>query len=428
MTDTEQEILSILETNTLFSGFSHKQLEEIIPLVKEVHYDANIFILREDHVSNEIYIIKQGEVELLKRSTEGERQKRSTDGAHLMRLTTLGVGQAIGETSLLGNAPHATSVRTLVPTTLYSICIEELKALSQEHASNTQLILKLTDLIRDVQLHTIEQSIHTRLISNVAQEISGRLRRTNLLAARSLKQELDYTKMRVAMGSFLINVLSVIAFYIFAFKSIEALAHSTMSTTVISIPLIFMFTVAVLVIMKSSGYPMSFYGLTFTDWKIAVKEAILYTLPCLVIILLVKIAVVNLFTNFQHLPIFDIGANIRTNSSEAINPIIPILIIMGYLILTPIQELLVRGALQSSLQEFLVGPNKTLWAIFISNLIFTMLHVHISLSLAAAVFIPGLLWGWLYARHKTLLGVSLSHLIIGGWSFFILGFQKILII
>jgi hypothetical protein len=31
------------------------------------------------------------------------------------------------------------------------------------------------------------------------------------------------------------------------------------------------------------------------------------------------------------------------------------------------------------------------------------------------VFVPGLFWGWLYLRHQTLVGVSVSHLLIGLW-------------
>lgn len=419
MIEANLEILTLLQKNNLFSGFSQKQLEEIIPLTQEIHFAADQDIIREGHASAELYIIKHGEVEVL---------KKTIDGVHTIRLTTLGAGEAVGETALLDNSSHSVSVRTLSPTTVLCISSDELKLLSQDQTTYTQLIIKLTDIIRDLQHHSSEHSIHSRLLSNIAVEISGRLRRTNQLTVRSLKQELDHSKMRVAMGYFLINILIAISIYIFAFKTIGLLAHSSISTTIISVPVILMFAGAILLIMKGSGYPLQFYGLTLEDWPKAIKDALLYTLPWLMGLILFKWMLINLLDPFQHLPLFEVGAHLNINHNETLNPAIPVLIIIGYLILTPIQELIARGALQSSLQEFLTGPNRIWWAIFISNLLFSMAHVHISLTFAAAVFIPGLFWGWLYSRHKTLLGVCLSHLIIGGWAFFILGYQKVLIV
>jgi len=43
------------------------------------------------------------------------------------------------------------------------------------------------------------------------------------------------------------------------------------------------------------------------------------------------------------------------------------------------------------------------------------LKLQISGILGVIVFLPGLFWGWLYSRHNSLLGVSISHLLIG-WS------------
>lgn len=419
MSETDVDTLTILQKNTLFSGFTQKQLEEIVPLIREVVFEKDDFIIREDYTTTDLFILKEGEVEVV---------KKADDATDLIRLTTLASGDAIGETALLDNTTHSVSMRALTPCVLLAISVEGLRALSVEQSSYTHLIIKLTELIRDVQQQANEGSIYSRLINNTALQVSGRLRRSNQLTAKSLKQELEYSQMRVAMGNFIINVLMVLALYIFAFKTIDLLARSNISTTFISVPVIIMFAGAVLLIMKGSGYPMSFYGLQKNNWQIAIKEALLYTIPWLLGLLLIKWLVVNTFTIFKDLPVIDMGASLNQSPHVTIeNLVIQVLIIIGYLVLTPIQELIARGALQSSFQQFLVGPNKVWWAIFISNLLFSMAHVHISLSLAAAVFIPGLFWGWLYSRHKTLLGVSVSHLIIGGWAFFVLGFQKILI-
>jgi membrane protease YdiL (CAAX protease family) len=90
-------------------------------------------------------------------------------------------------------------------------------------------------------------------------------------------------------------------------------------------------------------------------------------------------------------------------------------------VLVPLQELIARGLLQSSFEEFLTGKHKAYIAIFLSNLLFSVVHFHLSLNIALSVFFTGLAWGWSYSRHHTLVGVILSHQIIGVWALFILG-------
>jgi membrane protease YdiL (CAAX protease family) len=86
-----------------------------------------------------------------------------------------------------------------------------------------------------------------------------------------------------------------------------------------------------------------------------------------------------------------------------------------------VQELIVRGALQSSLEMFLTGPRRVKNAILVSGLLFAALHIHIGFVLALVAFVPGLFWGVLYARKRNLIGVTLSHIAVGVYAFFILG-------
>ncbi|MFQ6275716.1 CPBP family intramembrane glutamic endopeptidase [Coxiella burnetii] len=83
-----------------------------------------------------------------------------------------------------------------------------------------------------------------------------------------------------------------------------------------------------------------------------------------------------------------------------------------------------RGSLQSSFYHFLTGSvQKRRWyAIIVSNFLFSFTHLHLAYAFAYAVLLPGLFWGWLYSRHKTILGVAVSHILIGIWALFILGF------
>jgi membrane protease YdiL (CAAX protease family) len=72
--------------------------------------------------------------------------------------------------------------------------------------------------------------------------------------------------------------------------------------------------------------------------------------------------------------------------------------------------------------KFFVGPNNNFLAIVLSNLLFSITHLRISLSLAIFVFFVGCVWGWLYSRHQTIVGISVSHMILGIWSGLFMGF------
>ena len=93
----------------------------------------------------------------------------------------------------------------------------------------------------------------------------------------------------------------------------------------------------------------------------------------------------------------------------------------------PFQEFVVRGCLQGSLQEFLRGTYRQSVAVVGSNLIFAAFHLYLSLGFAVLTFVPGLLWGWLYRRHGTLVGVALSHVLVGLWAVFVVGIEGVLL-
>jgi len=72
-------------------------------------------------------------------------------------------------------------------------------------------------------------------------------------------------------------------------------------------------------------------------------------------------------------------------------------------------------SVQGCLQHMLSGRNATWRAILVSNAVFSISHQHLGLAYALLVFVPGLFWGWLYQRHRSLVGVCVSHVLIGLW-------------
>ncbi len=84
-----------------------------------------------------------------------------------------------------------------------------------------------------------------------------------------------------------------------------------------------------------------------------------------------------------------------------------------YALLVPVQELVARAVIQSSLMKIFSGRWMLLKAILLSNLMFSAFHLYLEMTFAIMTFIPGIFWGYLFAKQKGLLGVSISHIIIG---------------
>ncbi|MEL6188240.1 MAG: CPBP family intramembrane glutamic endopeptidase, partial [Myxococcota bacterium] len=53
--------------------------------------------------------------------------------------------------------------------------------------------------------------------------------------------------------------------------------------------------------------------------------------------------------------------------------------------------------------------------------LYASLHLYLGVSIALVVFIPGLLWSYLYYRSRSVLLVSASHLACGLFYLYVLG-------
>jgi len=93
-----------------------------------------------------------------------------------------------------------------------------------------------------------------------------------------------------------------------------------------------------------------------------------------------------------------------------------------YALLSFAQEY-VRAVTQGGLSFFYKTAGKPdRWkALIIANIVFAILHVHLSPVFAALAFIGGLLWGWVLQREQSYLAAAVSHVLIGTWIVFIIG-------
>jgi membrane protease YdiL (CAAX protease family) len=222
--------------------------------------------------------------------------------------------------------------------------------------------------------------------------------RTRLAAARA---ELELASARAEFGNLFAAVLFVLFVYFIALQLVQrAPAYKSAVNSAVT----FGFTAVLVHLMRSSRYPLRTFGMTLLGWRRSLVESVVATLPVLVVLLLARLAVRDAVSPDR--PVFLMELDLR---------------FFAYPVIVPLQEVMLRGAVQTTLQRFLIGRGATARAIVLTSMFFGLTHMHISLAMTAVTIVLGALWGVLYARHGTLLGATVSHLLIGMFGFALWG-------
>jgi len=312
---------------------------------------------------------------------------------------------------------------------------EVLNLLSLSNLENTvelgQVIEPTTLLVLDMQALRklkIFQPIYNSLLKNAAHHFSERLQHTeevlyntNTVAMKSIERQLEEAKLRVLFGMFVVRMLIILCVYTLSLRGLEILKVDFGDPTIVSTSMMIIVSLFVYNAMMKTQLPLSEFGITTIDWKQSIIEGIIFAFLLFLAMLLIKWSVISFIPEYHSLPLFDFNTGI--NSAMQVTSWKQFSIMLIYILFAPVQEFLVRGGLQGSLHNFLTGTeHKRIWlSIIISNLIFMTFHTHISPLFSLLALIPGIAWGFLYARHRTLIGVTISHIIVGVTVIFLLG-------
>lgn len=370
------------DKNSLFHGLKKSQVDRFLQLAEQVHVDKNTKIINEGMYEPFFYYIIEGTLRIVKNSGIKEHE-----------IASLGEGESVGEMVLIDNEPRSASVISDTPCTLYRFDLGKLMAVPE-----------LSQVIK-------------RLRKNIHQKIASRFRLTNKVTLQALIN-------KYIMSVFFMRLVILLAMYTLSLNLIEKSKIFVSNTTLLSAGLIIIFAVVLGAIIKKSGYPYSFYGLTLENSLSDCREAVVFTLPLLAIIVLIKWLAINFVPSLHQYPLFDITASFESSLDFTWTGYF--IFMFMYALFCPIQQFVVRGCVQSPLQFLLEGTAQSVkWkAIFVSNILFASVHSHTSFGFAVFSFIPGIFWGWLYARQRSLVGVSLSHIMLGVWAVFIVGFEN----
>ncbi|CAM4377758.1 MAG: hypothetical protein LEGION0398_MBIBDBAK_00140 [Legionellaceae bacterium] len=121
--ENQDDILAVLRNCAIFNELSDNQIERIVPHLYQVYYHSGSFIIQQGELGTELFIIKQGSVEVLKKINQ-------TGKFH--RLTSISSSEVFGELAIIDNGYRSASIRAIQPTTLLVLSAAALQTLDSE--------------------------------------------------------------------------------------------------------------------------------------------------------------------------------------------------------------------------------------------------------------------------------------------------------
>ncbi len=372
---------------SLFKGLPIDDLRAIYQISKKVELNAGERLLREGDPADDLFFILEGSLEISKHDSQNNEN---------LIIATVCDGDSIGEIGLLNREPRSASAKAITPCHLRKI--------------------SYIDLLRTVDQNPKLNSFFHQLASNV----SLRLRRTTDTVVEALQAKVDEYKTRNQMGYYLIILITGFCALTFSIPELRASLATARASAYISIPLVIVLGLTAIFTRRWLKIPYRSFGITLDHWKQSLFEGFVFTIPVIAIITFMKWLAIQYIPSFAGNPLFNPFFLINDPALQTFKQ--AFMLSFYYVLFIPIQELTVRGGLQSLMERFLIGKHKVAISIVISSLMFASVHVIMSVFLAFLVFFAGLYFGWLYSRTHNLISPIIAHSMLGVWGLSILGF------
>ncbi len=382
--------------NPLFASLSRQQVRLVLPHIKHKKFRSGRVILSEGSRNpGKIYIIMDGQVALTKEGLSPiESQPTSYELGILRR------GEIFGEMSFVDGKPSAVSFVT-----------------------KTDAVLAVVDLSASRRRSTTRR-LRDVVVGKLRHHLTRHADESVTLRVNSLQLENEFAAYRNGVGHIVVATLCLLSVYTLTLSfmpNFKSLAHANF---VLSPIVILLFGLCFVPIIATSGFPLRFFGLSLDNWRSALALSMRASLLFLLLFVAAKWILINTSESFAGVPLID-SADVEVSGRPVPMTAWYWLALTIYVLLTPLQEFVARSGIQAPLYAFLHGSEaKRRWfSILASNLVFAAAHAHISLAFAVAAFLPGMLWGWIFAKTNSLLAATASHLLVGGAGMFLLGIE-----
>lgn len=270
---------------------------------------------------------------------------------------------------------------------------------------------KIDNVLRDKDIKeedaTFVESLGLMTVKLEAHEMALNSTIKNLSSKNRALAEL--IKNRELFSTIFVGLFLSISLYIFLLFIANALHYkSNYSPRIVEL----IFLITCFVIVKKSKFPLSFFGFTLHGAMKSIK----YMLPSTMVICIVMVVMkyVCIQTGVK-------GLDGTLFCGEYFN-----MLLVLYAPVVVAQDFLSKGVIQTVIEHVLAGRHAKVWAIITASGLFGLVHIQLSVGIAIASFVFGVYWGVVYIKSRTLIGVSISHLLIGNLAY-LLGFWSYLL-
>jgi len=385
---SSRSFVRLFEQNPLFEGLRDHERDALKPLCVLRHYAPGETLIAEGTRDRNLYVLESGSARVMKSVARG---------GVLHELRIVHEGETVGEMKLAGIELATASVVAIDGVDAW--CLDVGPLLDGE----------------------CDPAVRGAVLANVARILAGRVRSSSEVAAEAIQSKLEQSEARESAGRFIVYLFAIMSGYALFIAVLNELRPESRPRQVwLSAMVILGACVPIAAMLRSSPYAAASYGLTLHGWRTVTRQAVLYTLPALAALLIAKLLWVTVGGSRE--PLFRYDAIFGDGPFQLGTWLLGVFV---YVALTPVQEFFARSGLQGSLQKFIPrADGRTNWtAILLANLIFASAHTYLGARFLLAAFVPGLFWGWLYEKQRSLLGVSISHALVGVWALFVLGVQ-----
>jgi len=351
----------MLNGHVLAKGLSRKQVDTLSSCLERKKCEPGASIMEEHKSYGCIFFIEKGAVSIIKTDPKT---------GYEFSIAELGEKEYFGEMSFLSEKdPASASVRAKEAT--------EVWVLRKEAAENL--------------------SLYQQLAINIARCQMGRIRSLTERYVESLSEQLGRAKVSKNFG-----MLFIVTILLFALQPfVKTHSHSpALEQILYSWGFLILYLLPFVYLLWRMKYPLSTYGVTIKGWQKSAVEG------------LIAAAVISpifiLFTHFTKPggPLFSFS-----HFNDFSTPLV-VVYFVSYIPSSYIQEFIARGVIQGSLQRFMYESHFTV-PIFVAAMVFGVCHIHKGLELALFTFMLSFILGFLYYRHQTLIGVTITHYFLG---------------
>lgn len=372
-----------LQHSPLYAGLDPAEVDRIVRAQPARSYAAGELVIAEGAANDRIFVVEAGEMGVW---------KGPVGAIGGMKVAVLQAGDCFGEMSVLRSQPTTASLVAVTNATAREIDVRHLAG--DNGAGGGRVALNLARILVDRLTRGTEA-----LQAKHADEMRANARLMSAL---------------MMVG----RTLVALSFYVFLLPLAAWLKPVLPSDSLISFSVIIGLGIMTWTYQRHSGLPRLDFGLSFARWPRQVARGVMWTLPWLVL------AVLGKWIWIQANP----GTMRLFEPQRALNAAAGMhweqwwLFAGGYAVMSFAQEY-VRAVVQGALALFYrtVRQHERWKSLLIANLIFAILHVHLSAVFALLSFAAGLLWGWIFQRERSYLAAATSHALTGVWVVFIVG-------